>query len=118
LVEHAPPPAWLANKVDRPMLRAREAHRGAVLDAREMVLPWGALAVLVPIALYSSVAAVSCVLALALGYAHLTFCHDRSRLYQTGAAAVIVPAVIACPPWMVGLVVLAHWFNPWARIES
>ena len=94
-----------------PMLVAMTKHDP--LDYKEMVLPWGGVAVLAGAMLvtgsYSTMAACVAGASLVMGYGQLLMANDSVRLYQWAAPAVLVWMAPYHSAWMV-LVLVAHPF--------
>ena len=87
-------------------------HPWLYMDA--MLYPWGALAVLVPVGLGLGVAWEAPILSLALGYGSLLLARDRARLYEWAFPALL-PAALACPPWLIYPLLLPHLMNTTAE---
>lgn len=81
------------------------------LSMHSMLFPWGALMVLVPVGLGLGVDWKAPVLSLLLGYSSLLLARDRARLYEW-ALPGILPAALACPPWLIYPLLLPHLMNP------
>lgn len=102
---------WLIN----PLASARQQHRGYLLDPRALLLPWGALLILMPHSLGLHLG-----VALLFSYGQMIMANDLTRLYQWSAPVVI----LLVAPWIFSvsatgafLLCLIHIFNPWGRIE-
>jgi hypothetical protein len=101
---------WLT----RPFRYALERHRGSWLAWREMVMPWGALALLMPLGAALDLPTLIAVAALAVGYGQMFIATDRARLYQWAAPALIAVAVRALPDSSLTVAILVvHLFNPY-----
>jgi len=101
---------WLTH----PFRYALERHTGSWLAWREMLLPWGALAILMPLGAEFDRATLIAAAALAVGYGQMLIATDRARLYQWVAPAVIAVAVRALPASPITtMIVLFHMFNPY-----
>lgn len=110
-----PAPAWAAQWLSNPVKAALKAHEGAWLSWQAMLLPWGALALLAPLAAMAAPWAllIPAAVAVALGYAQMVAAQDRARLFCWAAPAVIVVALAALPMEWAGVAVVAHAFNPY-----
>ena len=95
----------------RPFMVAMTKHDP--LDWKEMVLPWGGVAVLGAAMLvtgsYTTMAACMAAASLVMGYGQLLMANDSVRLYQWAAPAVLVWMAPYHSAWMV-LVLVAHPF--------
>ncbi len=93
----------------RPFQVARTKHDP--LDWREMLLPWGAVAVLAGVAVPEpTLAWCMAGVSLLMGYGQLLLANDSVRLYQWAAPAVLAAlAPLPVPGWMVPVLV-AHPF--------
>lgn len=93
------------------------AVRHNLTDAAAYVLPWGALAVLWPYAVWHGGigAAWPSILALVLAYGQLTIATDTSRLYQWAAPSVIVLVCAHMPDCGPALACL-HVVHPWRHV--
>lgn len=78
---------------------------------QQMLLPWGAMAILVPVGLGLGVAPAAPLLSLLLGYGTLLLARDRARLYEWAFPALL-PAALACPEWLIYPLLLPHMMNP------
>ncbi len=81
------------------------------LSWHQMLFPWGALAILVPVGLALGADPVAPLLSLALGYGSLILARDRARLYEWAFPALL-PAAMLCPPWLIYPLLLPHLMNP------
>lgn len=109
--------AWL----EKPLEAARVHHLGSALDPAKMLAPWGALAVLFPLAAGAPGAGrlvLAAALALAVAYAQLFVANDATRLYQAPAPLVVAVGALLVPAYLAPLVAVAHLFNPWARVDT
>jgi hypothetical protein len=93
--------------VAEPLAYAREKHAGQWLDARAMLLPWGAC-LLAVFALSPAVA-----LSLLVAYGMLFVAADSVRVYQWAAIPVCVAVAAVVPEAIAIPVALAHLWNPW-----
>ena len=118
-------PAWLRKGAEAqepwltaPFRHALKLHAGNWLAWREILLPWGAIAVLAPLGAARDRLTLLAVAALVVGYGQLLIATDRARLYQWAAPPVIALAVRALPASSLTLLILiVHLFNP-ARPEG
>ncbi|MEO8548769.1 MAG: hypothetical protein ABI678_02305 [Kofleriaceae bacterium] len=101
---------WLVD----PLGYALRHHAREWLSWREMLLPWGMLAILFPLGAGLDLATLVAALGLLVGYGQMLIATDRARLYQWAAPAVIAVAVRGFPsPSVAFLIVLIHLFNPY-----
>jgi len=100
---------WLA----RPVAEALRVHRGHWLGWADMVLPWGAIPVMLFFCQPAPALVAGVVLSLALGYGQMLRSQDRARLFGWAAPPLIVLALtgIAGAPAL-ALACVAHLYNP------
>lgn len=99
---------WLGPPHTLPAL-AIPFHPWLYMDA--MLLPWGAMALLVPVGLgLGAPGAEAALLSLCLGYGSLLLAVDRARLYEWAAPALF-PVALACPAWLIYPLLLPHMMN-------
>lgn len=101
-----------AAKADQPWLKhpfqeARKVQN--FFDWKLMLLPWGALPLLVA---FSNLWAWNVVATVALAYSQLLVAQDHARLYQWAFPPLVVVA-LANPPAWIPLAVFVHLFNPY-----
>lgn len=93
--------------LDHPRQASKLYHRGQWTSPKVMLLPWGGcLAALV----HPNPWLVGTVV---VAYLQVLIATDTVRLYQW-AAPVVAAAAVLLPVPLLPVLVLAHWFNPWA----
>jgi hypothetical protein len=100
---------WFAT----PFQHALKHHSASWLSWRDMLAPWGAIALLAPLGAGLDRPTLLAAIAVLVGYGQMLIATDRARLYQWAAPAVIAIAVRAVPPSAAALIVLVHLFNPY-----
>lgn len=90
------------------------------LSMVDMVLPWGAVAILAICGARWDFETACAVAALALGYGQLLIATDEARLYQWAAPAVLVLAIRGLgvvPTWLVAPLLMLHLVHPWRGVQ-
>lgn len=116
LKQAGPVPDWARAWLAQPFRAAWQAHRGAWLDWRAMLLPWGTLCILAPLAAGINRATLIASVAVAVGYGSLMMAQDRARLFGWAAPAVIAMAVTVPFGWWTVPALMLHVFNPYRGV--